>query len=136
MSGRWRFNSGIRHAEWVIGGTLVEGTKKENGGRPVVMYAVIPASDVTLYDNWSDVVGLKGTGSCDCSVENYELPEHIRLGSAQAEAAPRRPLLSAAAFQLCCEGARQRRNRRGEARARRTDQHRDHDAWHLQIVKA
>jgi indole-3-acetate monooxygenase len=77
LSGRWRFNSGIRHAEWVIGGTIVEGTEKENGGRPIVMFAVIPASDVTLYDNWSDVVGLKGTGSCDCSVENYELPEHL-----------------------------------------------------------
>jgi alkylation response protein AidB-like acyl-CoA dehydrogenase len=77
LSGRWRFNSGIRHAEWVIGGTIVEGTEKENGGRPIVMFAVIPASDVTLYDNWNDVVGLKGTGSCDCSVENYELPEHL-----------------------------------------------------------
>lgn len=77
LSGRWRFNSGIRHAEWVIGGTIVEGTEKENGGRPIVMFAVIPASDVTLYDNWRDVVGLKGTGSCDCSVENYELPEHL-----------------------------------------------------------
>ncbi len=77
LSGRWRFNSGIRHAEWVIGGTIVKGTEKENGGRPVVMFAVIPASDVTLYDNWNDVVGLKGTGSCDCSVENYELPEHL-----------------------------------------------------------
>jgi alkylation response protein AidB-like acyl-CoA dehydrogenase len=41
------------------------------------MFAVIPASDVTLYDNWRDVVGLKGTGSCDCSVENYELPDHL-----------------------------------------------------------
>src|SRR3984957_15058085 len=77
LSGRWRFNSGIRHAEWVVGGTIVEGTEKENGGRPIVMFAVIPASDVTLYDNWNDVVGLKGTGSCDCSVENYELPEHL-----------------------------------------------------------
>ena len=77
LSGRWRFNSGIRHAEWVVGGTIVEGTEKENGGRPIVMFAVIPASDVTLYDNWRDVVGLKGTGSCDCSVKNYELPEHL-----------------------------------------------------------
>ena len=23
VSGRWRFNSGIRHAEWVLGGTVV-----------------------------------------------------------------------------------------------------------------
>ena len=27
ISGRWRFNSGIRHSEWVLGGTVVEGTE-------------------------------------------------------------------------------------------------------------
>jgi alkylation response protein AidB-like acyl-CoA dehydrogenase len=77
VSGRWRFNSGIRHAEWVLGGTVVEGTESENGGKPLVIFAAFPAADVTLYDNWRDVVGLKGTGSCDCSVENYHLPEHL-----------------------------------------------------------
>ena len=25
VNGRWRFNSGIQHAEWVVGGTIVEG---------------------------------------------------------------------------------------------------------------
>jgi indole-3-acetate monooxygenase len=75
LSGRWRFNSGIRHAEWVVGGTVVEGSEAENGGRPLVMFSVMPAADVTLYDNWRDVVGLRGTGSCDCSVENYRLSE-------------------------------------------------------------
>ncbi|MPZ56653.1 MAG: hypothetical protein GEU91_09205 [Rhizobiales bacterium] len=73
VNGRWRFNSGIRHAEWVLGGTVVEGTEAENGGAPIVMFSVFPAADVTLYDNWGGVVGLKGTGSCDFSVENYEL---------------------------------------------------------------
>jgi indole-3-acetate monooxygenase len=77
LSGRWRFNSGIRHAEWVVGGTVVEGTESENAGRPLVIFAVLPATDVTLYDNWRDVVGLRGTGSGDCSVENYHLPEHF-----------------------------------------------------------
>jgi alkylation response protein AidB-like acyl-CoA dehydrogenase len=77
LSGRWRFNSGIRHAEWVVGGAVVEGTEDENGGRPIVMFAVMPAADVTLHDNWRDVVGLRGTGSCDCSVENYQLAEHF-----------------------------------------------------------
>jgi len=77
LSGRWRFNSGISHAEWVVGGTVVEGTEDENAGRPLVIFAVIPATDVTLYDNWRDVVGLRGTGSGDCSVENYQLPEHF-----------------------------------------------------------
>jgi alkylation response protein AidB-like acyl-CoA dehydrogenase len=75
LNGRWRFNSGIRHAEWVLGGTIVEGTESENGGRPLVIFSVLPIKDATLYDNWRDVVGLKGTGSSDFSVENYFLPE-------------------------------------------------------------
>ena len=74
LNGRWRFNSGIQHSEWVVGGTVVEGTEAENGGRPLVMFSVMPRKAVTLYDNWRDVVGLKGTGSCDCSIENYFLP--------------------------------------------------------------
>jgi alkylation response protein AidB-like acyl-CoA dehydrogenase len=77
VSGRWRFNSGIRHAEWVLGGTVVEGTEAENGGRPLVIFSAFPASDVTLYDNWGGVVGLRGTGSGDFSVENYHLPKDL-----------------------------------------------------------
>jgi len=73
VSGRWRFNSGIRHAEWVLGGTVVEGSEAENGGRPIVMFSAFPVKDVTIHDNWGGVVGLRGTGSCDFSVENYHL---------------------------------------------------------------
>ncbi len=74
VNGRWRFNSGIRHAEWVLGGTVVEGTEGENNGQPLVIFSVFPAADVTLYDNWRGATGLKGTGSVDFSVENYYLP--------------------------------------------------------------
>jgi alkylation response protein AidB-like acyl-CoA dehydrogenase len=74
VSGRWRFNSGIRHAEWVIGGTVIEDAKP---GEPPVMFSAFPAKDVTLYDNWGGVVGLKGTGSVDCSVENHFLPREL-----------------------------------------------------------
>ena len=77
LNGRWRFNSGMRHSEWFVGGTVVEGTEAENGGRPIVMFSTLPAKDVTLYDNWGGVTGLRGTGSGDCSVENYFLPEHF-----------------------------------------------------------
>jgi alkylation response protein AidB-like acyl-CoA dehydrogenase len=72
ISGRWRFNSGIRHAEWVLGGTVIEG-----GDAPLVIFAAFPAKDVTLYDNWGGVVGLRGTGSVDCSVENYLVPRDL-----------------------------------------------------------
>ena len=76
VNGRWRFNSGIMHAEWVVGGTIVEGEKSESGG-PVVIFSAFPKKDVTLYDNWRGVVGLRGTGSVDCSVENYHLSEEL-----------------------------------------------------------
>ncbi len=76
VTGRWRFNSGIHHAEWVIGGTIVEGAQAENGG-PLVIFTAFPKTDVTLYDNWGGVVGLRGTGSCDCSVENCYLPKQL-----------------------------------------------------------
>jgi alkylation response protein AidB-like acyl-CoA dehydrogenase len=74
VSGRWRFNSGIRHAEWVIGGTVIEDAEP---GKPQVMFSAFPAKDVTLYDNWGGVTGLRGTGSVDCSVENYFLPKDL-----------------------------------------------------------
>jgi alkylation response protein AidB-like acyl-CoA dehydrogenase len=74
VNGRWRFNSGIRHAEWVLGGTVVQDSDNGNGG-PIVMFSAFPAKDVTLYDNWGGVVGLRGTGSCDFSVQDYDLPE-------------------------------------------------------------
>ncbi len=76
VTGRWRFNSGIHHAEWVVGGTIVEGVQGANGG-PLVIFTAFPKKDVTLYDNWGGVVGLRGTGSCDCSVENYYLPKEL-----------------------------------------------------------
>jgi alkylation response protein AidB-like acyl-CoA dehydrogenase len=75
VSGRWRFNSGIRHAEWAVGGTILEGTEADNGGRPLVVFSVIPTSDVTLHDNWGGVTGLRGTGSVDFSIDNYYLPK-------------------------------------------------------------
>jgi alkylation response protein AidB-like acyl-CoA dehydrogenase len=74
VSGRWRFNSGVRHAEWVLGGTVIADAKP---GEPAVMFSAFPAKDVTLYDNWGGVVGLKGTGSVDCSVENHYLPPEL-----------------------------------------------------------
>jgi alkylation response protein AidB-like acyl-CoA dehydrogenase len=74
LSGRWRFNSGIGHAEWVVGGTVVEGSEAENGGKPIVMFSVFPKSAATLHNNWGGVVGLRGTGSIDCELKDYPLP--------------------------------------------------------------
>jgi indole-3-acetate monooxygenase len=90
LSGRWRFNSGINHAEWVVGGTIVEGSEAENNGRPIVMFSAFPKKDAKLYDNWKGVVGLRGTGSGDCSVENYHLPEEMTFVWDLLQPKPRR----------------------------------------------
>ena len=133
ISGRWRFNSGIRHAEWVLGGTIIEG-----GDAPLVIFAAFPAKDVTLYDNWGGVVGLRGTGSVDFSVENQLVPRDLTFvwDLLAAEARARRAGLSAAALCLRGQGARQRRDRRRTARARRADQDRHHHARHFPLLQA
>jgi hypothetical protein len=138
INGRWRFNSGIRHAEWVVGGTVVEGTEAENGGRPIVMFSAFPQKDVTLYDNWGGVVGLRGTGSSDCSVENYYLPKEMTFvwdccSRSRCAAAPSYLFPP---FSLCRQGARQRGDRRGAPRARRADQIRHDHARPVSLVQA
>ncbi len=75
VSGRWRFNSGIRHAEWVIGGSLIEGSDK--GGKPQAILVVMPKTAVTLHDNWGGATGLRGTGSGDCSVDKLYVPREL-----------------------------------------------------------
>jgi indole-3-acetate monooxygenase len=75
ISGRFSFGSGSVHAGWFIGGyALVD----ENGepvraedGRPKLLAAVVPRSQVNLLGNW-DVMGLVATGSYD-----YEIPDQF-----------------------------------------------------------
>jgi len=71
VNGRWSWASGIRHAEWVAGFTLVE---LNGGGAPCPRMMVFPAGQVQIHDNWN-VAGLKGTGSCDFSVIDLFVPE-------------------------------------------------------------
>ena len=76
LNGRWRFNSGIGHAEWSVGAAVIDGTQNKEGP-PQVIFCALPKADVTLHHNWDDVVGLKGTGSIDFSVENYFVPDDL-----------------------------------------------------------
>ena len=64
VSGRWPFGSGIRHAEWVVAGCRIEGDRQEPPGHLMV---AVPVEQVQIHDNWQ-VMGLKGTGSCDYSM--------------------------------------------------------------------
>ena len=71
LSGQWSFGSGVRHPQWISAGARVV---TEEAGHPPQVRVVIPASDVNIHDNWQ-VMGLRGTGSCDFSVENLFVPD-------------------------------------------------------------
>ena len=72
VNGRWSFGSGIHFADWVVAGALVPGQSPPAGLR----VAVLPREQVTVHDNWQ-VAGLRGTGSCDFSIDNVFVPDNM-----------------------------------------------------------
>ncbi len=63
LSGRWPFGSGVRHAEWIGANSITM-----RGETPERRMMVFPTASAQIHDNWQ-VAGLKGTGSCDFSVD-------------------------------------------------------------------
>ncbi|GGR91108.1 hydrolase [Deinococcus sedimenti] len=65
VSGRWSYASGVRHADWMLGGCLVPGEAPVQVFMPVVDLEVVP--------NW-DVLGLRATGSHDVVAQDVFVP--------------------------------------------------------------
>ncbi len=78
VTGRWRFASGSRHATWLGGHTRVcdaDGNPVSNpGGSPKLRTMLFKKSDVKMIDVWQ-VIGLRGTGSDDYTVEDLFVPQ-------------------------------------------------------------
>jgi alkylation response protein AidB-like acyl-CoA dehydrogenase len=70
LTGRWRFVSGVRHAEWISAGAMIP---SRPDAPPVHCILTFPATRARIHDNWQ-VAGLKGTGSCDVSVDDLFVP--------------------------------------------------------------
>jgi len=77
VSGRWRFASGIMNATWL--GPLCA-VFEQNGtphldafGNPALRHMVLPASSANIDDVWQ-VIGLKGTGSNNFSIDDIFVP--------------------------------------------------------------
>jgi len=83
LNGRWGFASGVRHSEWIIAVSRVE---RSVDAAPEIHCMVFPTRDCQVLDNWQ-VVGLKGTGSCDIVVEGVFVPEEMSFAVTDA---PRR----------------------------------------------
>ncbi len=72
VKSRSPFGSAIHHADWVFAGAIVPGQPPPAAVRIVVL----PRDQVVIHDNWQ-VAGLRGTGSCDYSIEDVFVPEEM-----------------------------------------------------------
>ncbi|MFE3140963.1 acyl-CoA dehydrogenase family protein [Streptomyces scopuliridis] len=71
LNGTWRFNTGVRGAEWNICAAIAE----TPDGEHEELFAIVPISDVSVADDW-DTYGAAGTGSVTSTVKDVFVPAH------------------------------------------------------------
>ncbi len=76
LSGRWKWGTGIVHAEWVMVGATVQGSSSP---APDMRLFALPRSAVSLDDTWH-VDGMAATGSHDIVIEDALIPEDRSVG--------------------------------------------------------
>ncbi|HEX8825042.1 MAG TPA: acyl-CoA dehydrogenase family protein [Archangium sp.] len=78
VTGRWGFATGCEHADWLFGNCVVlkdgQPLPGVTEGTPRMRGMLFRASDVRIIDTWN-VLGLRGTGSHDITVEGAFCPE-------------------------------------------------------------
>lgn len=74
LTGKWSFCSGIDHARWMILAG-VAGMLSKDPPIPDIRFTLLPKSDVKVIDDWH-VMGLCGSGSKSCAVEDVFVPEY------------------------------------------------------------
>ena len=92
VNGRWDFASGCLHANWLFFNCVVtdeNGPRYNSDGLPELRMMSLPVGAATIHDNWS-VIGLRGTGSNDVSVEGLHVPAErtFALASESMHSAP------------------------------------------------
>jgi indole-3-acetate monooxygenase len=83
LNGRWSFASGVRHAQWLV---AISRVVRSAEAPPEIHFMVLPVSQCEILDNWQ-VVGLRGTGSCDVVVDNIFVAQEMSFAVTDA---PRR----------------------------------------------
>ncbi|HEX3960314.1 MAG TPA: acyl-CoA dehydrogenase family protein [Trebonia sp.] len=79
LSGSWKWNTGCRGAQWDgLGALLATGD-----GPPEVYYCMIPASELTIEDDWH-AFAASSTGSSEVRVADVFVPAHRVIPMAQA----------------------------------------------------
>ena len=76
VKGRWNFASGIQNANWLYCTCVMmdgETPRRNASGAPVLRAVWVPREQVTIVDTWS-VMGMRGTGSQDFTVDEVFVP--------------------------------------------------------------
>jgi indole-3-acetate monooxygenase len=79
VSGRWAFNSGVRHAAFSqVAAVVMEGSRPRPlpDGTPEWRLAFLPTSAAHVIETW-DSPGLRGTGSHDVVLDGVDVPEEL-----------------------------------------------------------
>ena len=74
FSGRWPFSSGTDHCDWIILGGLV--VDDEGVVDRETCNFILPRSDYTIHQDSWDVIGLRGSGSKDVSIDDKFVPDY------------------------------------------------------------
>jgi indole-3-acetate monooxygenase len=77
ISGRWPLASGSSHANWYVGGCVIQRNGEpvvSTTGAPLVREFFFPGSVVDIIDTW-DSTGLRGTASHDYAVDDVYVPD-------------------------------------------------------------
>ncbi len=72
LNGRWNYNSGGEHANWLGISAIVPGD--EDGPPADLLMCFIRRQDYEIFDNWR-TMGMRGTGSKQAVVEDVFVPE-------------------------------------------------------------
>jgi alkylation response protein AidB-like acyl-CoA dehydrogenase len=86
VSGRWKWGTGVMHADWIIAGALVPASET---ARPTPLFCLFPAADAVVLDTWY-AAGMAGTGSNDIVARDLFVPEArtVPLGALASGRAP------------------------------------------------
>ncbi len=99
VSGQWNFASGVDNARWLYCTCLVmdgDTPRMTPAGKPMLRMVWVPREAVTIVDTWS-VMGMRGTGSKDFTVEDVFVPERLSVAS-DAQAVQPGPLYHPRSF--------------------------------------
>ncbi len=96
VTGRWKWGTGVMHADWVFANTLVQ-----HEGQPISpMMVLVPAGQAVVLDTWH-MDGMAGTGSNDIVLEDvfvpsaYAAPNLTRSGRGRAKRDYENPIYGA-----------------------------------------